>query len=518
MQKYFKKGRVVFALLFFVSILIAFSDIKGGLPSWYNKTVLYLQFIPSVLKTIGPGAVFSAGFIVILVVTILAGRIYCSAICPLGILQDFVIFIKKKVKPKQRLKFKKAFNRLRYSVLFISLASLFFSGIVLINLLDPYANFGRISSHIFQPVFLSVNNLLSKIVPSVGLHTLEARPLHLFSFSFGLGMLLLVVVMSWMQGRLYCNTVCPVGSFLGLLSKISVFKMGIKQSSCTRCGKCQAVCKSNCINIKTMQVDESRCVNCFNCITVCNDKSIGYQKIKKKEKLHTEPLMDMERRLFLTLTAGYLASKAVPVKAQYGAGKHRRKRNQVKYSEKGTVAPPGAKSIKHLKSKCVGCHLCVSVCPTKVLQPSFLEYGFTGLMLPKMDYNVHFCNYECTKCGEVCPTGAITHLSREEKVVAQIGKVQFVKHHCIVETEGTACGSCSEHCPTQAVKMVPYRDGLTIPEIDQKICIGCGACEYACPVLVPHKAIYVSTNEEHLVAEKPKSEKIEYEETEEFPF
>lgn len=516
MQKYFKRSRVIVALLFLVVLLVAWSDIKGGLSSSYYKSVLYLQFIPSIIKFFTPGTILSVGFVVILILTLLGGRVYCSAICPLGIIQDIIIFIKRKFNKRQRNRFKNAFSILRYSFLGIAIIGLLFSGLLTINLLDPYANFGRIGTHIFQPIVLGVNNLFAKIVPSLGFHPLESRPFHILAFSFALGVLLLVVAMSWIQGRLYCNTVCPVGTFLGLVSKISLFKIKINQTSCTQCGKCQTVCKANCINIKTMEVDESRCVSCYNCIPICEDDSIGYSRTKKLSVVKASTT-DSGRRFFLAATAGYLATKAIPVRAQYEE-EHESDEKHIRFFDRGTVAPPGAMSIKHLKDRCVACHLCISSCPTKVLQPSTFDYGISGMLLPKMNYQVHFCNFDCTKCGEVCPTGAIIHLPTEEKKLTQIGKVELRLNHCIVESEGTACGSCSEHCPTQAVKMVPYKDDLTIPETDQSICIGCGACEYACPVVDPHPAIFVASNAEHVLAEKPKSEKIEYEETEEFPF
>jgi ferredoxin len=135
-----------------------------------------------------------------------------------------------------------------------------------------------------------------------------------------------------------------------------------------------------------------------------------------------------------------------------------------------------------------------------------------------MDYITSFCNYECTLCGEVCPTGAILPLPPKEKKLVQLGKAQFVKENCVVYTRKTTCGACSEHCPSKAVNMVPYEGKLTIPKVDDQICIGCGACEYACPT--DPKSIYVEGNQLHLIAEKPKEVKIEdkIDYKEEFPF
>ena len=139
-------------------------------------------------------------------------------------------------------------------------------------------------------------------------------------------------------------------------------------------------------------------------------------------------------------------------------------------------------------------------------------------MQPRMDNHAGFCNYDCLVCTEVCPTGALLPLKLKDKQTIQLGKSYFVKENCIVETEGTDCGSCSEHCPTKAVYMVDYKNGLKIPEVNNDICVGCGACEYACPTH-PYKAIYVDGNPVHVQVQKQQQEKVEVEEQEEdFPF
>jgi ferredoxin-type protein NapF len=238
----------------------------------------------------------------------------------------------------------------------------------------------------------------------------------------------------------------------------------------------------------------------------------------KVEPIAVQPvlMMDGSKRDFIGKSIVYLAAlagisnKALAVNEESPAGK-------IPNDKKHPVSPPGSLSLKHFTDRCTACHLCVSVCPTKVLQPSFLEYGLLGMSQPHMDYSIEYCNFECTKCGEVCPTGAILPLTVEEKKLEQTGKVHLIIEKCVVYTDNTACGSCSEHCPTQAVKMIPYKEGLTIPETDHDICIGCGACEFACPVK-PHTAIFVDGNEVHQVAKAPQVEELDVEHSEDFLF
>jgi ferredoxin len=514
-QRWLKPLRVIISILFFTGFIVLFSDVKANVPSGLYKFLGYFQFFPSILKFVDIFSILSAGFILVIIITIFSGRIYCSFLCPLGILQDFIGYLRKFL-PGKRFKYRytKPLNIIRYSILGILIVSFFIVDILLVNILDPFANFGRIASNLYQPMFIMVNNILSKIFEITGINWIQNITQKEFStlpFIFSLSFLILIIWMVFKNGRLYCNSVCPVGTFLGLLSKVSLLKIRILDSSCTQCGKCQTTCKANCISVKTKSIDESRCVSCFNCISSCSESAIGYRNIIKKENLKIVQA-DKSKRDFLKsgilyLTALPLVSDTLKINTNSVSN--------IKIT--GTISPPGSISIEHLKMNCVGCQLCISICPGKVLQPSFLEYGFTAMMAPRMDYNIGYCNYECTKCGEVCPSGAIMPLAQKEKKLAQIGVVRFEQDRCIVITENKSCGSCSEHCPTQAVHMMPYKGNLTLPKTEQDICIGCGACEHACPV-EPDIAIFVVSNPIHKIAKEPVSEKIEVKETEEFPF
>jgi ferredoxin len=332
-------------------------------------------------------------------------------------------------------------------------------------------------------------------------------------------MLILVLRLTIKKGRLYCNTVCPTGTFLGLLARISVFKIRLVESLCNSCGTCGAKCKSGCIDTKNKKVDFSRCVGCLDCLSVCpgNGVKFSFSYLKQNNDITLMPIHPgSNRRQFIlssaSLSAGLfaMANKSLSQPIVKGI--------KIPVIKKYPVTPPGSLSIAHFHKNCTACHLCISACPTRVLQPSLTQYGWDGLFQPTMDYKASFCNFECIICSEICPTGAILPIAPEKKKLTQLGKTTFIKENCVVYTDETACGACSEHCPTKAVNMVFYKGNLKIPEVKQEICVGCGACEYACPTTP--KSIYVEGNPVHLDAQKPveiKSE-IKVNPEDDFPF
>ena len=388
----------------------------------------------------------------------------------------------------------------------------------LVGLLDPYGAYGRIVTHIFRPAYLAGNNLLEYIFSSAGNHTFYKVGIYglgLFSTLIALATLIGIGLLAWRNGRTYCNTICPVGTLLGFISRYSIFRIQFDDSKCNSCGLCTMNCKASCINSKDKEVDYSRCVTCFNCVEACNRNAMHYAPYNRSKKTSIQQLqenIDESKRRFLSATiitataaTGLLAQKvALPLD-----GKRSIKRNL-------PIVPPGGLRVDNLQEKCISCHLCVSKCPSHVIKPAFMEYGLGGMMQPRLYFEHGFCNYDCTVCTDVCPSGALLPITKEEKHRSQVGQVRFVRDNCIVYTDETNCGACSEHCPTQAVHMVPYKNELTIPETDVSICVGCGGCEYVCPA-IPHKAIYVEGLKKHNILEF-KEEKPEEVEVNDFGF
>ena len=519
--RFLKQVRLVISLIFILAITLLYFDLSFSIQASLAEYPLYLQFIPSLLSFISVSVIAGAGFIIVIILTLLFGRVYCSTVCPLGVLQDIITFLRKK---RRRINYAltKPFTKTRYIVLAVTILLFLFGLSIGLNLLDPYSNFGRIVSNLFRPIIIIINNVISFLFESINLYwvsPMDFKGINPFSFVFSISFLGLIFWLSYNYGRLYCNSICPVGTFLGILSKISLFKIGIIESNCIECGECETVCKSNCIESESKFVDFTRCVGCFNCLDVCPSIGISYKTRFEFSKTKEANSADKSKRNFFKNIGIFILGSHLILKAQEKIIEVYTE-NTTPVIRSSAVSPPGSISIENFTDNCTACHLCVSSCPTQVLQPSFLEYGILGIMQPRMDYITGFCNYDCTICTDVCPSGAIQSRSSESKKLIQLGKAKFIKDNCVVYTQKTDCGACAEHCPTKAVRMeLDIEVNKKAPLIDEEICIGCGACEFACPTK-PYKAIYVEANIIHQIAKKPKEEKLEevIDLKEEFPF
>ncbi|MDR0713489.1 MAG: 4Fe-4S binding protein [Bacteroidales bacterium] len=573
MQAYLKPARIVISIATLLVVGFLFLDFGDTVPAAWFRKILWLQFIPSLfgfLNTLKDGLSLSVfGFAVVLLLTLLFGRVYCSYLCPLGVFQDVICWFSKKIRKKKRYRFTPPKTWLRYGILVVVCLSLLSGSIYLVNVLDPYSNFGRFFTDFFRPLYVLGNNLLVQLLQSLGsyaLYPVKVVSANPYALIVPAAMLVLVVWCAIRKGRLYCNAICPVGTLLGLIACVSLFKIRINKTTCTQCGKCTFACKSHCIDIKQQQIDSSRCVGCANCLKSCDKNSIGYALASANKPKKVVPDKSKRRFLFGSIlfmgALGGLSVKSMAIsrKDEDETPKEEHHTGFEEAVKTHQVSPPGSKGIRHFTGSCTACHLCVSACPTGVLKPSLFEWGFFGMGQPYMDYHSSFCNYECVKCSEVCPNKAILPLAesaapelkeaaekdaqqsfetqfsrtanlsdagdyalmqsmiqRNIKVRTQIGTVRFIRNNCIVYSEETSCGSCSEHCPTKAVRMVPYKGELTIPQIDTDICVGCGACEYACPV-TPNKAILVDGCKEHGIAQKPDDEAVEEKPLTDFAF
>lgn len=507
-----KRLRVGVSLCFFFVTAFLFLDFRNWYAPVFSDVILYPQFVPSILNFLHGAALGASGFIVVLLITIGVGRVYCSTICPLGTMQDLVHYVAKKRK-RRFARYRLPHNLLRYSFLALTVLVMIAGSNLLLNFLDPFSTFGRIVTNIVRPLGIVINNGGAMVLEKFGIYTLVREhwaAMAPVSTGIALAFLLLLVWLASLHGRLYCNTICPVGTLLGIVSRFSFLRLQVDDESCTNCNRCAAVCKADCIDLAGKTVDMSRCVQCCNCLTVCKTDSIGFVRRGRPVPRSDRKTTDPERREFLLNSGVYLLA-LTGLTEQGAVSENVRRIIQAKPTtipvvRTSPVSPPGSIGVGHFTDTCTACHLCVSACPPQILLPSFLEFGVSGIMQPRMNFATGHCTYECTICGDVCPTGAILPLAVEQKKLTQTGIAKFIKENCVVYTDNTVCGACSEHCPTKAVNMVPYPNPLnkplTIPDVKPELCIGCGGCEHACPTK-PYKAIFVDGNPVHKIARKP---------------
>ena len=490
-----RKVRITLAAIVFVLITLLFLDVTGTLHQWLGW-LAKIQFLPALL------AMNVVVVILLLALTLIFGRIYCSVICPLGIMQDVISWIHGKRK-KNRFSFSKEKKWLRYTMLVLFVIALIAGVHALVALLAPYSSYGRIVTNLFKPIYEGGNNVLASIAEhfnSYAFYHVDVWIKSLPTFIIAAVTFVVLFVLAWRNGRTYCNTICPVGTFLSFFARFSWMKINFDEEKCKNCGKCSRNCKAACIDYKNHTVDYSRCVVCGNCLGQCNFGALHYEHPKKVKKASTtegkEPV-DSARRSFLL--GATLASSAVLLaqekkKVDGGLAKIE---DKVAPTRNTHITPPGSRSAKNMASKCTGCQLCVSQCPNEVLRPST---DLLHLMQPEMSYERGYCRIECNRCSEVCPTGAIRLLPLEEKSSTQVGHAVWIKKNCIPVTDGVECGNCERHCPVGAIMMVPLdendEESVMIPTVNEARCIGCGACENLCPAR-PFSAIYVEGHEVH---------------------
>ncbi|MDR0982471.1 MAG: 4Fe-4S binding protein [Culturomica sp.] len=493
-----RKIRVALAAIVFTLLTLLFLDFTGTLQAWFGW-LAKIQLVPAILA-------FNAGVLIFLILlTLIFGRVYCSVICPLGVCQDIISWFAGKTK-RNRFTYSRPLSWLRYVMLAIFIVALSLGLSVIVALFEPYSAFGRIASELLAPIYLLGNNLLAFFAEKIDSYAFYSVDIWIKSgVTLAVAAITLVVIgfLSWRNGRTYCNTVCPVGTVLGWLSKISIMRPFINVDKCTNCRLCEKNCKASCIDIKTHAIDYSRCVACMDCIGKCKFDAMHYKcafaKKDSPQKDVAEKSDDssVSRRNFLSLTA--LLTLTTTLKAQEKAVQGGLATIEDKKIPKRTthIVPPGAQSIKNVERHCTACQLCISACPNKVLRPST---ALTRLMQPEMAYEQGYCRPECTRCSEVCPTGAILKITRENKVSTQIGRAVWIADNCIANTQNVRCNACERHCPVAAIHLVAVdpndRRSKQLPVVSTEMCIGCGACEYYCPAR-PFSAMYVEGNEVH---------------------
>lgn len=491
-----RKIRIALAAIMMTMAMLLFLDFTGTLHAWLGW-VAKIQFLPALLA-------LNVGVVVALVaLTLVFGRIYCSVVCPLGIMQDIVSSARRK---PLRFSYSPEKRWLRYGMLALFVVAMVAGFTSAAALIAPYSSFGRIAQNLLQPIYIGANNLLAALAARADSYAFYERDVWIRSlptFLIALGTFVVIAALALRSGRTYCNTICPVGTVLGLLSRLSLIKVRIDAGKCRNCQKCARSCKASAIDIKHHRVDYSRCVACGNCLEQCQFDSIKYSPAPRAKAKPAAADMDASgapdsgRRAFLVGAALSLAGAAMAQEKKKVDGGLAAIADKEPPMRRTALTPPGSLSAQHMAQHCTACQLCVAQCPNDVLRPSS---DLSHFMQPEMSFERGYCRPECNTCSQVCPTGAIRPITLAQRSSTQTGHAVWLAIDCVPVADGKPCGNCARHCPVGAITMVAQPgkgdDAPKVPAVNEARCIGCGACENVCPAR-PFSAIYVEGHEVH---------------------
>ena len=440
------------------------------------------------------GFLWAAG---VLALTILMGRVFCGFICPFGSLHHAAGWIKPSLKGERMLAAnrKTPSQRIKYFLLFGFLVSAII-GLNLAGLLDPIA-------FLFRSIALAVVPAAGNGLRSVfeAMAASDYKIVQLISYAgevlvapvFGytpqayqtggfIGLLFLgVLFLNRIRPRFWCRVLCPLGALLGICSRFTLLRLEKDVEKCSSCNLCTKHCQGAASPKPDAAWETSECLMCFNCFNVCPEDALAF-RFRVAPALNRGP--DIGRRAVL---GGLLAGISLPFFGRLDG-------RVDKVEDPRLIRPPGALAEVDFLEVCQRCGLCMKACPTNVINPTLAEAGMSGFWTPRLIMTQGYCEYTCTLCGSVCPTGAIRPISAKEKTgrPIKIGSAFLDRGRCLPWSGNAPCIVCQEHCPTSPkaiylkTERVPRHDGreitVQLPYVDLKLCVGCGICEYKCPV------------------------------------
>jgi polyferredoxin len=489
-------------LLLFIFLLLQ-TESKGNDTLGYPVR-LFLDFDPLIFITTflasHAGKIPFAFFlsVITIITTVLLGRIFCGWICPLGTLHNLAGSLKRRLSSRAPLHW----HKVKYYLLIMVVASSLFT-LQLAGIVDPISLLIRSSSLSLYPVAdaatrTAFDTLYTLDIPGISsasesVYSLLKKWALAFRQPFYhqgvlIGVIFLVILgLNLREQRFWCRYLCPLGALLGILSRYSLITRDVSEG-CTSCGLCSSACQGGALSTQGEEWKKSECLACFNCDDICPAQAVhfGFRRAPSSP-------MDLGRRqVILSFFTGVLAVplfRATPLSGN-------------DYADPSVIRPPGSLNEEEFLSRCVKCGECMKVCITNGLQPALFESGLEGIWSPRLIPRIGYCEYRCTLCGQVCPSGAIQRLSLEQKTQTKIGLAMIDKGRCLPYAHNTPCIVCEEVCPTpeKAIwlkeAVVHDREGNPVsvkqPHVDLHLCIGCGICEAKCPV-GSRPAIYVTS-------------------------
>lgn len=477
-------SQILFLLIFLALFLIARDPLQKALPP---DLLLRLDPLAGILVAIA-GQVVQWLFWPALIVLALAfalGRSFCGWVCPLGTCLDGW---NRMVPHGQR----RGRHNWKYAIL-VATALLAFFSLQAVWLMDPLVTFNRSLTLVVYPLTLwGVNGVLGgafswRMTEGAGTflwNTLDGwflptRPLQAAMLTTSLVIFAGILLLDHFGRRYWCRVLCPLGALLGLIARFSPFGRKVSEA-CTSCAQCGDECRMEAIESDFRRTRRAECILCLECKELCEPEATTYiwgWQPKGQAKL------DLGRRQIL----GTMGAAVV-------IGGVWRTSLQNRADDGYLIRPPGAVAEDKFLDSCLRCQECVKACSStgQCLQPSGWELGWDRIWTPRARMREGYCEYSCTLCGQVCPSGAIKPLSEEAKKKKVIGLAYINRSRCIPWERGEDCIVCEEHCPTPR-KAILFRlgdvelpgavkKGVKLPYIDRSLCIGCGICETRCPV------------------------------------
>ncbi len=500
-----KISQALFLLLFL--FLFLQTESKGGDELGYPVRIFLdfdpLLFVSTLLSSHAVTVAFYFSLILV-IATILLGRVFCGWVCPLGTLNNLAGALKKNasniVRPQ--------WFRIKYFILIGLLASSLFT-LQPAGILDPISFLIRSLSLSLYPAFnyavRAVFDAVYQVNPPVIIDLSEAfysllkksvlsfqQPYFLQGFFLGL-IFLLVLGLNLIEKRFWCKTLCPLGALLGLLSRWALLRRSVSEG-CNSCGACAPHCQGGAVAEGNGSWRSAECIYCLDCDDPCPVDAVRFGFGRRGADALPGPDLG-RRRIAWSILSGVLAVPLIRT-TPFARSANLNPR---------LIRPPGALEEKEFLRRCIKCGECMKVCITNGLQPTLFDAGLEGIWSPVLIPRIGYCEYRCTLCGQVCPTGAIQQLTVGEKEKIRIGLAMINPGRCLPYAHATPCLVCEEVCPTakKAIRLEPAavkdKEGKTVilkqPKVDLDLCIGCGICEARCPVSGEPAIAVTSTGE-----------------------
>jgi polyferredoxin len=501
-------GLLILALI----LALGWASLQGarGKALWGRAVVSLIPM--ALLPLIIFGAVMASTYwpaLLALLLAILLGRFFCAWVCPLGTtidITDWALTRRRGKRPAtERIYDGRRFKY--YLLAFLILCAIL--GVQIMGWFDPLSIAPRTYAIVIHPYLVGGINLLFNGLqnfPLAGpylaqIHTAlktllfaVQQPTHQGHFGF-LIIFLVIILMGLYYRRYWCRNLCPLGALFALVSDWAIFKRSVTDA-CIKCLKCHRDCRMGAIDDTGRGTLDGECIECMDCQRICPVNAIRFAQRPPQEECVA---VDLSKRAFVTSCAAGLV--AVPA-LRLNFPKH------LAQGRLTIIRPPGALPEQEFLLRCVRCGECMRICRTQGLHPTTFEAGLEGMWTPQLIPRIGYCDYQCTLCGHVCPSGAIQPLTPEVKHKIAIGKAHFDKNRCIPwvgharlddlkkNWEDVNCGTCEEVCPvpTKAIRyqhiQVDVGKELRVPYIKEELCNGCGYCVKVCPVR-GQAAVYV---------------------------